>query len=54
LVEFGAIKDVKKYAIVSDEVWLKPLIGFGAAVSGIEMKLFALADEPAAWDWVRS
>lgn len=53
-MKFGAIKDMKKYAIVTDEKWLKPLLGFGSMVSGIEIKLFALAEEQAAWAWVRS
>lgn len=53
-MKFGAVKEMKKYAIVTDEKWLKPLISFGGMVSGIDMKLFALADEQAAWDWVRA
>lgn len=53
-MKFGAMKDMKKYAIVTDEGWLKPLIGFAGSISGIEMKLFPLAEEQAAWDWVRA
>lgn len=53
-MKFGAMKDMTKYAIVSDEGWLKPLLGFAGSISGIEMKLFPLAEEQAAWDWVRA
>ncbi|WP_342071161.1 STAS/SEC14 domain-containing protein [Yoonia algicola] len=52
-MKFGAMKDMKKYAIVTDEGWLKPLLGFARSISGIDMKLFPLADEQAAWSWVR-
>jgi hypothetical protein len=53
-MKFGAIKGLTKYAIVTDEGWLKPLLGFAGSISGIEMKLFPLAEEQAAWDWVKA
>ncbi|QIE44059.1 STAS/SEC14 domain-containing protein [Pseudohalocynthiibacter aestuariivivens] len=53
-MKFGSIKNLKKYAIVTDETWMKPLLGFAGSVSGVEMKRFSLAEEQAAWDWVRS
>lgn len=53
-MKFGAMKDMKKYAIVTDEGWLKPLLGFAGSISGIEMKLFPLEEEQAAWSWVRA
>lgn len=53
-MKFGAMKELKKYAIVTDEGWLKPLLGFAGSISGIEMKLFPIAQEKAAWAWVKS
>ncbi|MFX0543982.1 STAS/SEC14 domain-containing protein [Roseovarius sp. S1116L3] len=53
-MKIGAIKDMKKYAIVTDEGWLKPLVGFAGSISGIDMKVFPMAEERAAWDWVKA
>lgn len=51
-MKVGSLKAVEKYALVSDEGWLKPLIGFAKTVSGIEMRHFPLSEEKAAMDWV--
>ncbi len=53
-MKFGGAKAMKKYAIVSDESWLKPLIGFARTVTGIDIRHFPLAEEQAAWDWVKA
>lgn len=53
-MKFGAIRNMKKYAIVSDEKWMKPLLGFAGSVTGIDIRQFPLAEEEAAWAWVRS
>ena len=52
-MKVDAIKKTKKYAVVTDEAWLKPLLGFARSISGIEIKLFPLAEEQAAWAWVK-
>ncbi len=53
-MKLGAMKKTKKYAVVTDEVWVKPLIGIAGSFLGIEARRFPLAQEQAAWDWVRS
>ncbi|WP_417807214.1 STAS/SEC14 domain-containing protein [Thioclava sp.] len=51
-MKLGSIEALKKYALVSDEQWLKPLIGFANKITGIEMRHFPLADEAAARAWL--
>lgn len=51
-MKFGSLKALGKYALVSDETWIKPLIGFAKSATGIDMRHFTLSEEQAAWDWV--
>lgn len=53
-MKFGALGALKKYALVSDERWLGPLVGFARGMTGIEMRLFPLVEEQAAWDWLKA
>ncbi|WP_224824663.1 STAS/SEC14 domain-containing protein [Cognatishimia sp. MH4019] len=52
-MKMGAAKQMRRYAIVTDERWIKPMVGIARAVTGIEIEVFAEANEPAAWDWLR-
>lgn len=48
------IKSLKKYAVITDESWLKAMIGFAGTVTGIDIRHFPLAEEQAAWEWVKA
>ncbi len=52
-MKMGAAKQMRRYAIVTDERWIKPMVGIARAVTGIEIEVFAETNEPAAWDWLR-
>ncbi|MGV8988947.1 MAG: STAS/SEC14 domain-containing protein [Cypionkella sp.] len=53
-MKLGAGKSLVKYAIVSDESWMTPMIGFARTVTGIDIRHFPLADEQTAWGWVNA
>ncbi|MEL7213832.1 MAG: STAS/SEC14 domain-containing protein [Pseudomonadota bacterium] len=52
-MKMGAAKQLRRYAIVTDERWIKPMVGIARAVTGIEIEVFTEANEPAAWQWLR-
>lgn len=52
-MKMGAAKLLRRYAIVTDERWVGPMVGIARAVTNIEIEVFPEAKEAAAWDWLR-
>lgn len=48
-----AIRALHRYAIVTDQTWVRPFASLAHLVSHVEVKIFPLSEEQAAWDWVR-
>ena len=49
----GAAKHLRRYAVVTDERWINPMLGIARAVTDIEIEVFPEAREDAAWNWLR-
>ena len=52
-MKLGAAKHMRRYAIVTDERWVSPMVGIARAVTQIDIEVFPEAKEDAAWDWLR-
>ncbi|WP_163849483.1 STAS/SEC14 domain-containing protein [Pseudooceanicola aestuarii] len=46
-------KHMDRYAVVSDHMWIKPMLALMNSMSKAEFRLFRLDEEDAAWSWVR-
>jgi len=52
-MKWDAARALHRYAIVTDHQWVRPMAGLAQMVSGIDVQLFPMAEEQAAWDWVK-
>ncbi len=52
--KIGAITHLRRYAVVGAPGWMKAMVGAASALMPFEMKMFDLADDDAAWTWVRA
>lgn len=52
-MKWDAIRALHRYAIVTDHQWVRPFAGMARLVSKVDVKIFPLAEEQAAWDWVK-
>lgn len=52
-MKWDAIRVMHRYAIVTDHQWVRPFAGMARLVSKLDVKIFPLAQEQAAWDWVK-
>jgi hypothetical protein len=52
--KMAAITHLRRYAVVGAPGWMKALVGGASALMPFQMKLFDLAEEDAAWTWVRA
>ena len=52
-MKMGAARHLRRYAVVTDERWINPMLGIARAVTDIEIEVFPEAREEAAWDWLR-
>ncbi|EAQ03436.1 hypothetical protein OB2597_02412 [Pseudooceanicola batsensis HTCC2597] len=52
-MKWDAIRTLHRYAIVTDQAWVRPFAGFARMVGDVDVKIFPMAEEEAAWDWVR-
>lgn len=52
--KMGAITHLRRYAIVGAPGWMKTMVGGASALMPFEMKMFDLAEDDAAWTWVRA
>lgn len=53
-MKWDAIRALHRYAIVTDHQWVRPFAGMARLVSKVEVKIFPMAEEQAAWDWVKA
>lgn len=52
-MKWGAVRHMGRYAIVTDTNWVKPFAAIAQAVTPADVRLFPMAEEDKAWDWVR-
>jgi len=52
-MKWDAVKAMHRYAIVTDSGWVTPFVGIARMVSNVDVKVFPVAAETSAWDWVR-
>jgi len=52
-MKWDAVKALHRYAVVTDSGWVGPFAGFARMVSSVDVKIFPVAEEEAAWAWVR-
>lgn len=50
--KMGAIKHLRRYAIIGVPGWMKVMVDGMSALMPFEIRLFDLADDDAAWTWV--
>lgn len=53
-MKWDAMRALHRYAIVTDHQWVRPFAGLAGMVSSVDVKIFPLAQEAEAWDWVRT
>ncbi|WP_136635476.1 STAS/SEC14 domain-containing protein [Pseudooceanicola onchidii] len=51
-MKWDAIRAMHRYAIVTDQQWVRPFAGMARLVTQVDIRLFPLAEEEAAWAWV--
>ncbi len=52
-MKWDAIRAMHRYAIVTDQAWVRPFVGMSRLFSQVEIRIFPLDQEDAAWAWVR-
>ncbi|MGR3320677.1 MAG: SpoIIAA family protein [Pseudooceanicola sp.] len=52
-MKWDAVRALNRYAVVTDATWVRPFVGFAKLVSNVDIRIFPMAEEAAAWDWVR-
>lgn len=52
-MKWDAIRALHRYAIVTDQQWVRPFTGIARLVSNVEIRIFPMAEEAAAWEWVK-
>ena len=52
-MKWDAIRALHRYAVVTDHQWVRPFVGLSRLVSNVDIRIFPLSQEQAAWDWVK-
>lgn len=52
-MKWDAIRVLHRYAVVTDHQWVRPFVGFARMVSHVDVRIFPMSEEQAAWDWVK-
>lgn len=52
-MKWDAVRALHRYAIVTDHQWVRPVAGFARMISKVDIRIFPMSQEAAAWDWVK-